>query len=77
MLHVTPPMSTTKAIRSNKDLTNETGFVDVDKTTLQHVRFPNVFAIGDCSSTPNSKTAAAAGIPHRQIEVLFFIIYLF
>ena len=29
------------------------------KHNLQHVRFPNVFAIGDVSGMPNSKTAAA------------------
>jgi sulfide:quinone oxidoreductase len=26
---------------------------------MQHVRHPNVFSLGDVSSTPNSKTAAA------------------
>lgn len=34
-------------------------YVTVDKDTLQHTAYPNVFAIGDCSNTPNSKTAAA------------------
>ena len=62
MLHVTPPMSTPAALQNCSELTNEAGFVDVNKLTLQSVRFANVFAIGDCSSTPNSKTAAAAGI---------------
>lgn len=61
MLHVTPPMSTPEALQNNKDLTNECGFVDISKQTLQHVRYPNIFAIGDCGSTPNSKTAAAIG----------------
>ncbi|KAG5877839.1 hypothetical protein JTB14_036974 [Gonioctena quinquepunctata] len=60
MLHVTPPMATPETLSRNKDITNEDGFVDVDKNTLQHVRYPNVFTIGDCSSSPNSKTAAAA-----------------
>lgn len=61
MLHVTPPMSTTEPVNKNKDLTDEAGFVEVNKHTLQHIRFPNVFALGDCSGSPNSKTAAAAG----------------
>ena len=26
---------------------------------MQHVRYPNVFSLGDVCSTPNSKTAAA------------------
>lgn len=54
-------MATPETLSGNKDITNEAGFVEVDKDTLQHVRFPNIFTIGDCSSTPNSKTAAAAG----------------
>jgi sulfide:quinone oxidoreductase len=33
--------------------------VEVDKFTLQHVRYPNVFSLGDCSSLPTSKTGAA------------------
>jgi sulfide:quinone oxidoreductase len=35
------------------------GLVAVDAATLQHVRFPNVFALGDCSGAPNAKTGAA------------------
>jgi len=31
----------------------------VDKSTTQHTKYPNVFSIGDASSLPNSKTAAA------------------
>ncbi|KAL1512774.1 hypothetical protein ABEB36_002306 [Hypothenemus hampei] len=61
MLHVTPPMSTAEAISKNTELTTSAGFVEVNKSTLQHIRFPNVFALGDCCSSPNSKTAAAAG----------------
>jgi sulfide:quinone oxidoreductase len=35
--------------------------VDCNKLTLQHNKYPNVFGIGDCTSLPTSKTAAAAG----------------
>jgi sulfide:quinone oxidoreductase len=35
------------------------GLVDVDANTLQHVRYPDVFALGDCSGAPNAKTGAA------------------
>jgi sulfide:quinone oxidoreductase len=35
------------------------GLVDVDAGTLQHVRYPEVFALGDCSGAPNAKTGAA------------------
>jgi sulfide:quinone oxidoreductase len=40
-------------------LANEGGWVDVDKRTLQHTKYPNVFSLGDASSLPTSKTAAA------------------
>lgn len=59
MLHVTPPMGSPDVLKANKQLTNEAGFVEVDRSTLQHVRFPNVFGIGDCTNLPTSKTAAA------------------
>lgn len=55
-LHVTPPQKPSPILAP---LANEAGFVDVDKYTLQHVRYPNVFSLGDCSSLPTSKTAAA------------------
>ena len=35
------------------------GFVDVDKVTMQHKKFDNIFALGDCANSPNGKTAAA------------------
>ncbi len=66
MIHVTPPMSAPDFIKSSP-LANEGGWVDVDKDTLQHVRFPNVFALGDCSSLPTSKTGAAI---RKQAPVL-------
>ena len=59
-LHVTPPMSAPDVIRASP-LVNEAGWVDVNPKTLQHNKYVNIFAIGDCSSLPTSKTAAAAG----------------
>ncbi|MGA0200048.1 MAG: NAD(P)/FAD-dependent oxidoreductase, partial [Prochlorotrichaceae cyanobacterium] len=35
------------------------GWVEVDPATLQHLRYANVFSLGDASSLPTSKTAAA------------------
>jgi sulfide:quinone oxidoreductase len=58
MLHVTPPMSAPDFVKQSP-LANDDGWVDVDMYTTQHVRHPNVFSIGDASSLPNSKTAAA------------------
>lgn len=58
LLHVAPPMSPPSVIKTSS-LANEAGYVAVDNSTLQSTKYPNVFAIGDCTSTPNSKTAAA------------------
>ncbi len=58
MIHVTPPMSAPDFI-SQSPLAAETGWVEVNKYTTQHVRYANVFALGDCSNLPTSKTGAA------------------
>jgi sulfide:quinone oxidoreductase len=66
MIHVTPPMSAPDFIKASP-LGNADGWVDVDKATLQHIRFPNVFSLGDASSLPTSKTGAAI---RKQAPVL-------
>ena len=58
MLHITPPQSAPDFVR-NSSLANAAGWVDVDKNTLQHVRYPNIFSLGDASSLPTGKTGAA------------------
>ena len=58
MIHVTPPQSAPDFIKQSP-LADEGGWVDVNKHTLQHNRFPNVFALGDASNLPTSKTGAA------------------
>jgi sulfide:quinone oxidoreductase len=58
MLHVSPPQSPPEEIRSSP-LVNAAGWIEVNQNTMQHVRHPNVFGLGDVTSTPNSKTAAA------------------
>lgn len=58
MIHVVPPMSAPDFIK-NSPLASEAGWVEVDKHTTQHVRYPDVFSLGDCSSLPTSKTGAA------------------
>ncbi|KAI8591945.1 sulfide:quinone oxidoreductase [Geranomyces variabilis] len=58
-LHVTPPMSAPPFIRES-GIANADGWVDVDKETTQHNKFANIFALGDASALPTSKTAAAA-----------------
>ena len=66
MLHVTPPMGPPSFLATSP-LADKDGWVDVDKATLQHKRFSNVFALGDCSNLPTSKTGAAI---RKQAPVL-------
>jgi sulfide:quinone oxidoreductase len=58
MIHVTPPMAPPDFVRTGP-LANKDGWVEVNKHTLQHVRYPDVFALGDASNLPTSKTGAA------------------
>lgn len=66
MIHVTPPMGAPDFI-AQSELAGEGGWVDVDKHTLRHNRFANVFSLGDASSLPTSKTGAAI---RKQAPVL-------
>lgn len=60
ILHVAPPMSAPDFVKNSKlAITGTGGWVDVHKHTLQHNRYPNIFSLGDASSLPTSKTAAA------------------
>lgn len=58
ILHVTPPMGPLDVIKLSP-LADAAGWVDVDQGTMRHKKFANVFSLGDCSSLPTSKTAAA------------------
>lgn len=66
MIHVTPPQSAPDFVR-NSPLANAAGWVEVDKNTLQHVRYPNIFSLGDAAGLPTSKTGAAI---RKQAPVL-------
>lgn len=58
MIHVTPPMGPPNCLLGSP-ISDQNGFVDVEKTTMRHKKYPNIFAIGDCANSPNGKTAAA------------------
>ena len=60
-LHAVPRQSAPDWLKATQlaDPENPAGYVDVDKATLQHRRYPEIFALGDAGSTPNSKTGAA------------------
>ncbi len=66
LLHVTPPQGPLDVIKGSA-LVNQAGWVDVDKETCRHVTHANVFALGDCSSLPTSKTGAAI---RKQVMVV-------
>ncbi|WP_292684144.1 FAD/NAD(P)-binding oxidoreductase [Microbacterium sp. SCN 69-37] len=57
-LHFCPPQSAPDFIKASA-LADASGYVEVDSSTLQHKRFPNVFGLGDSSNLPTSKTGAA------------------
>jgi sulfide:quinone oxidoreductase len=60
VMHVVPHQSAPDWVKASPLSTGQaTGYVEVDKHTHQHVRYPNVFSLGDAGSTPNSKTGAA------------------
>ncbi len=61
LLHVVPRQSAPDWIKASpiSDPDNPGGYVQIDKNTMRHTRFDNVFALGDVGSSPNSKTGAA------------------
>lgn len=61
LLHGVPPQSAPDFIKNSPlaDAANPLGYVEINKQTMQHSRFPNVFALGDCTNAPCSKTGAA------------------
>lgn len=66
MIHVTPPQSAPDFVK-NSPLANSAGWVEVDKGSLQHTRYANIFALGDAAGLPISKTGAAI---RKQAPVL-------
>jgi sulfide:quinone oxidoreductase len=61
LLHVVPRQSAPDWIKTSPiaDPENPGGYVQIDRNTLRHHRFDNIFALGDAGSSPNSKTGAA------------------
>lgn len=58
LLHVVPPQTPPDFIKQSP-LVDAAGWVEVNQTTLQHVRYANIFSLGDVCNSPNAKTAAA------------------
>jgi sulfide:quinone oxidoreductase len=63
-IHVVPPMRAPDAVRNSplpwrQGPLAADGWVEADKATLRHPRYPNVFAVGDIAGVPRGKTAAS------------------
>lgn len=79
-IHVVPPMRAPDAVKASDLAWKEGpfaggGWLEVDKSTLQHRRYPNVFGLGDVNGTPRGKTAAtvkksAPLVAHNLAEVV-------
>nr|WP_238109998.1 FAD/NAD(P)-binding oxidoreductase [Yoonia sp. I 8.24] len=62
-LHVIPPQRAPDVIRESglswADKWTDQGWVEVDMKTLRHLRYPDIFALGDVAGVPKGKTAAS------------------
>ena len=63
-INVIPPMRAADVVRNSPLPWQEgnwaaDGWIEVDKHTLRHKRFDNVFAVGDVAGVPKGKTAAS------------------
>lgn len=62
-INVIPPMRAPQVVRDSglswADKWTDQGWIEVDKKTLRHARFPNVFGLGDINGVPKGKTAAS------------------
>lgn len=66
MLHIAPPQAAPKFIRESS-LVNESGWLAVNKETLQHNQYPNIFGLGDVAGLPTAKTGAAI---RKQVPIV-------
>jgi sulfide:quinone oxidoreductase len=66
IIHVTPPQSAPDFVK-NSPLANDAGWVNVDKHSLKHIKYDNIFSLGDAAGLPISKTGAAI---RKQAPVL-------
>lgn len=62
-IHIVPPMSAPDAVAASPlgwQKGSAKGWLEVDRFTLQHLRYPNVFGIGDVCGIPLGKTGGSA-----------------
>ncbi|WP_281777709.1 NAD(P)/FAD-dependent oxidoreductase [Croceibacter atlanticus] len=66
MLHTAPPSVAPKFVQQS-NLVNADGWLDVDKHTMQHNKYANIFGLGDVAGVPTAKTGAAI---RKQVPVV-------
>lgn len=69
VLNAVPPQSAPDWLKATElpALGDAGGFVEVHPQTLRHVRFPNIWSLGDAAGTTNSKSGGAL---RKQTKVL-------
>ena len=66
MIHVCPPQTAPDFV-ANSELAGNGGWLEVDQFSLQHLRFKNIWGLGDVMDAPNAKTMAAV---RKQVPVV-------
>lgn len=65
-IHITPPMKAPDAIGKSA-IGSKKGWVPVNQKTLQHVKYPNIFSLGDIAAVKMGKTG---GSVRKQYKVV-------
>lgn len=66
LLHITPPQKAPDEIGKSA-IGSAKGWIPVNKETLQHVKYKNIFSLGDIAAVPMGKTG---GTVRKQYKVL-------
>jgi sulfide:quinone oxidoreductase len=66
MMHLAPPQTSPGFIK-NSPLSTDAGWLSVDKHTMQHTKFKNIFGLGDVAQLPTAKTGAAI---RKQVPIV-------
>ncbi|MFA7091848.1 MAG: FAD/NAD(P)-binding oxidoreductase, partial [Arcobacteraceae bacterium] len=65
-MHLTPPMKVPKLI-AKSEIASSGGWIPVNQETLQHVKYPNIFSLGDIAAVALGKTG---GSVRKQYKVV-------
>jgi sulfide:quinone oxidoreductase len=71
-IHIAPPMSAPDFLKNSKvawqkGTSADLGLIEVDRHTLQHKRYDNIFSLGDVAGTPIGKTG---GTVRKQAPIV-------